>query len=104
VLGPKEGLALINGTQFSTAVALAALWDAQRLALGSVVTACLSTDAVMGSDAPLHEDIHALRGQPGQIAVAAMMRGLMEGSAIRESTATATAACQDPYCIRCQPR
>jgi histidine ammonia-lyase len=104
VLGPKEGLALINGTQFSTAVALAALWDAQRLALGSVVTACLSTDAIMGSDAPLHEDIHRLRGQPGQIAVAAMMRGLMEGSRIRESHRDGDSRVQDPYCIRCQPQ
>ncbi len=102
MLGPKEGLALINGTQFSTAVALAALWDAQRLALGSVVTACLSTDAVMGSDAPLTEAIHALRGQPGQIRVAALMREPLAGSEIRESHREGDQRVQDPYCIRCQ--
>jgi histidine ammonia-lyase len=103
-LGPKEGLALINGTQFSTAVALVGLWEAQRLALSAVVTSCLTTDAVMGSDAPLHEDIHRLRGQPGQIAVAAMMRGLMQGSQIRESHRDGDSRVQDPYCIRCQPQ
>jgi len=104
VLGPKEGLALINGTQFSTACALVGLWQARRLALTAVVTSCLSTDAIMGSTAPLTEAIHALRGQPGQIAVAAMMRGLMEGSAIRESHRIGDARVQDPYCIRCQPQ
>ncbi len=103
-LGPKEGLALINGTQFSTAVALAALWDARRLLLTSLVTACLTTDAAMGSDAPLHESIHSLRGQPGQIEAAALMRGLMEGSEIRDSHRTGDARVQDPYCIRCQPQ
>ncbi len=104
VLGPKEGLALINGTQFSCAVALAGLWEAQSLALGAVVTGCLTTDAVMGSTAPLTEAIHALRGQPGQIAVAAMMRILMAGSAIRESHRDGDQRVQDPYCIRCQPQ
>lgn len=104
VLGPKEGLALINGTQFSTACALAGLWDAQRAAAGSVVTASLSTDAIMGSTAPLHAAIHALRGHPGQIAVAAAMRRLMEGSQIRESHRDGDTRVQDPYCIRCQPQ
>ena len=73
-LGPKEGLALINGTQFSTACALAGLWEAQRAARASLVTASLTTDAVMASTAPLEPEIHALRGQPGQIAAAAAMR------------------------------
>jgi histidine ammonia-lyase len=103
-LGPKEGLALINGTQFSTACALAALWDAQRNALSAIVTSALSTDAIMGSTAPLAPEIHALRGQSGQIAVAAMMRELMEGSVIRESHREGDARVQDPYCIRCQPQ
>ena len=103
-LGPKEGLALINGTQFSTAVALAALWDAQRLARNAVVTSCLSTDAIMGSTAPLRAAIHELRGQPGQIAVAAQMRDLMSGSEIRESHREGDTRVQDPYCIRCQPQ
>ncbi len=104
VLGPKEGLALINGTQFSTALALTGLWQAQALLEASLVTACLSTDAIMGSDAPLDEGIHALRGQPGQIAVAARMRALMAGSAIRESHREGDARVQDPYCIRCVPQ
>ncbi|MFN3643822.1 MAG: histidine ammonia-lyase [Gemmobacter sp.] len=104
VLGPKEGLALINGTQVSTALALGALFDARRLAQAAVVTACLSTDAIMGSDAPLDAAIHALRGQPGQIAVAAAMRSLMAGSAIRDSHRTGDTRVQDPYCIRCAPQ
>jgi histidine ammonia-lyase len=103
-LGPKEGLALINGTQFSTACALAALWDAQRNALSAIVTSALSTDAIMGSTAPLAPEIHALRGHRGQIAVAAMMRDLMAGSVIRESHREGDARVQDPYCIRCQPQ
>ena len=104
VLGPKEGLALINGTQFSTAAALGGLFEAWRNLEGAVVTACLSTDAIMGSDAPLLAGIHDLRGHAGQIAVAAAMRGLMEGSAIRDSHREGDARVQDPYCIRCQPQ
>jgi histidine ammonia-lyase len=104
VLGPKEGLALINGTQFSTACALAALWDARRNALSAIVTSALSTDAIMGSTAPLAPEIHALRGHPGQIAVAAMMRDLMAGSVIRDSHREGDTRVQDPYCIRCQPQ
>ncbi|MCV6591308.1 MAG: histidine ammonia-lyase [Silicimonas sp.] len=103
-LGPKEGLALINGTQFSTACALAALFDAERLLRGALVTGSMSTDAIMGSTAPLRPEIHALRGQPGQIAVAAAMRELMEGSVIRESHRDGDTRVQDPYCIRCQPQ
>jgi histidine ammonia-lyase len=103
-LGPKEGLALVNGTQFSTALALAGLWQAQRLLTESLVTCCLTTDAVMGSDAPLTEAVHELRGQPGQIEVARLMRGLMAGSAIRESHREGDRRVQDPYCIRCQPQ
>ncbi len=104
VLGPKEGLALINGTQFSTACALTGLFDAQRCATASIVTASMSTDAVMGSTAPLIAAIHTLRGHPGQIAVARAMRDLMAGSAIRESHRADDARVQDPYCIRCQPQ
>ncbi|SDL43351.1 histidine ammonia-lyase [Aliiruegeria lutimaris] len=104
VLGPKEGLALINGTQFSTACALAAFFDAGRLLRASVVTAAMSTDAIMGSTQPLQPEIHALRGQPGQIEVAAAMRALMEGSEIRASHLDSDTRVQDPYCIRCQPQ
>jgi histidine ammonia-lyase len=104
VLGPKEGLGLINGTQFSTALALAGLFDGWRAAQASIVTSCLSTDAIMGSTAPLEEEIHGLRGHRGQIEVAGAMRGLMAGSAIRESHREGDARVQDPYCIRCQPQ
>ncbi len=103
-LGPKEGLALINGTQFSTACALAGLFQARRNADAAVVISCLSTDAIMGSTAPLHPAIHALRGHAGQIAVAARMRDLMAGSAIRESHREGDTRVQDPYCVRCQPQ
>lgn len=104
VLGPKEGLALINGTQFSTALALAGLFGAQRAVDNSIVIAALSTDAIMGSTAPLLPEIHALRGHAGQIEVAARMRTLMAGSEIRESHRDDDTRVQDPYCIRCQPQ
>lgn len=104
VLGPKEGLALINGTQFSTACALAALFDAGRMLRGAAVTASLSTDAIMGSTQPLQPEIHTLRGQPGQIDVATAMSTLMQGSEIRESHREDDTRVQDPYCIRCQPQ
>jgi histidine ammonia-lyase len=104
VLGPKEGLALLNGTQFSTALALGALFDAWRNAAASVISSSLSTDAVMGSTAPLVEEIHALRGHPGQIETARAMRALMAGSEIRESHRDGDSRVQDPYCIRCQPQ
>ena len=103
-LGPKEGLALINGTQFSTACALTGLWRARRALATGAVTAALSTDAIMGSTAPLRPEIHALRGHRGQMDVAAAMRALLAGSAIRESHRQGDARVQDPYCIRCQPQ
>lgn len=103
-LGPKEGLAFINGTQFSTAFALGGLFEAWRCAEGALVASALSTDAIMGSDAPLHPDIHALRGHRGQIEAATCMRALLDGSAIRESHRDGDARVQDPYCIRCQPQ
>ena len=103
-LGPKEGLAMINGTQFSTACALAGLWGAWRAVRTSVAVASLSTDAIMGSTAPLRPGIHALRGHRGQIEVAAAMRRLLEGSEIRESHREGDTRVQDPYCIRCQPQ
>lgn len=102
VLGPKEGLALINGTQFSTACALTGLWGAWRNAQNCIVTAALSTDAIMGSTAPLVAEIHALRGHKGQIEAARLQRGLMDGSEIRESHREGDTRVQDPYCIRCQ--
>ena len=104
ILGPKEGLALINGTQFSTAYALAGLFDGWRAAQAALVTSTLSTDAIMGSTAPLHPQIHALRGHAGQIEAAATMRALLDGSEIRESHRVGDTRVQDPYCIRCQPQ
>ena len=103
-LGPKEGLALINGTQFSTAYALAGLFQAWRAAQSALVISALSTDAIMGSTAPLHPDIHALRGHAGQIEAAGLMRTLLDGSVIRESHREGDTRVQDPYCIRCQPQ
>jgi len=102
VLVAKEGLALINGTQFSTACALSGLFNAWRNASASVLIAALSTDAIMGSTAPLVDEIHTLRGHAGQIAVARAQRALMDGSQIRESHRDGDTRVQDPYCIRCQ--
>ena len=103
-LGPKEGLAFINGTQFSTAFALAGLFDGWAAAQAALVTSALSTDAVMGSTAPLQPEIHALRGHVGQIEAAAAIRDLLDGSEIRESHRSGDTRVQDPYCIRCQPQ
>jgi histidine ammonia-lyase len=104
ILGPKEGLALINGTQVSTALALAGLFRAHRAAQAALITGALSTDAAMGSSAPFHPDIHLLRGHRGQIDTAFALRQLLEGSVIRESHLIADERVQDPYCIRCQPQ
>ena len=103
-LGPKEGLAFINGTQFSTAFALAGLFDGWNAAQAALVTSALSTDAIMGSTAPLQPEIHTLRGHAGQIEAAGFMRALLAGSEIRDSHVTGDARVQDPYCIRCQPQ
>lgn len=103
-LAAKEGLGLINGTQFSTACALTGLFNAWRNAGATVVSAALSTDAIMGSTAPLIDEIHTLRGHTGQIAVARSMRSVMAGSEIRESHREGDTRVQDPYCIRCQPQ
>ena len=104
VLGPKEGLALINGTQFSTACALVGYFEAKRAVETSAVIAAMSTDAIMGSTAPLRSEIHDLRGHPGQIEIAARMRAVMEGSEIRESHRDNDHRVQDPYCVRCHPQ
>ena len=103
-LGPKEGLALINGTQVSTALALGGLFEAWASALSSLVTGALSTDAAMGSPAPFRPEIHALRGLSGQIDAARALRALMHGSEIREAHREGDVRVQDPYCIRCQPQ
>ncbi len=103
-LGPKEGLALLNGTQFSTAYALAGLFEAEVLFRSALVTGALSTDAAKGSDAPFDPRIHLLRRHRGQIETADALRALMAGSAIRESHRVGDERVQDPYCLRCQPQ
>ncbi|MDO9707746.1 histidine ammonia-lyase [Paracraurococcus lichenis] len=103
-LGPKEGLALLNGTQVSTALALAALFAAEDLLRTALVAGAMSVDAARGSDTPFDERIHALRGQPGQIRTATALRGLLAGSAIRESHRIGDPRVQDPYSLRCQPQ
>ncbi len=103
-LGPKEGLALLNGTQFSTAHALAGLFDAERLLQVALVTGALATDAAKGSDGPFDARLHVLRGHRGQIETAAALRDLMDGSAIRASHLRNDDRLQDPYCLRCQPQ
>jgi histidine ammonia-lyase len=104
VLGPKEGLALLNGTQFSTAEALSALFAIERVFQAALVTGALATDAAKGSDTPFDPRIHALRGHRGQIEVADALRELMKGSRIRASHLTNDDRVQDPYCLRCQPQ
>ncbi len=103
-LAAKEGLALINGTQVSTAFALAGLFDGFRAARAVLVASAMSTDAIMGSTAPFLDEIHTLRGHRGQIVAARAIRSLMQGSEIRESHRTDDTRVQDPYCIRCQPQ
>ena len=103
-LGPKEGLALLNGTQVSTALALAGLFEAERAFRAALVTGALATDAARGSDGPFDPRIHAARRHRGQIEVAGSLRTLLAGSAIRASHLTGDARVQDPYSLRCQPQ
>ncbi len=104
VLAAKEGLALLNGTQISTALCLSGLFEAWRLAVSSIVTGALSTDAAMGSSAPFNAEIHELRGHPGQVEIGIALRNLLKGSQIRESHRRGDERVQDPYCLRCQPQ
>jgi len=103
-LGPKEGLALLNGTQYSTANALAGLFGAETCFHAALVTGALSTEAARGSDTPFDARIHALRRHRGQIDTALALQSLMSGSAIRASHVQNDARVQDPYCLRCQPQ
>ncbi len=104
LLGAKEGLALINGTQVSTALAIDALLATDRLFEAAVISGALTLDAARGSDGPFDARIHAVRGQPGQIDCAAAYRALTQGSAIRASHLDGDDRVQDPYCLRCQPQ
>lgn len=103
-LAAKEGLALLNGTQFSTACALAGLFEAERLLQTSLITGALSTEAAKGSDSPFDDRIHQLRGHMAQIECAAALRQLMANSDIRASHLENDSRVQDPYCLRCQPQ
>lgn len=103
-LGPKEGLALINGTQVSTALALTALFDSHALAHNALATGALSVDAAMASVAPFLPEVQALRGHRGQIDAAASLLALLEGSEILASHLEDDDRVQDPYCLRCQPQ
>ena len=104
VLAAKEGLALINGTQVSTALALHGLFMAERLLEAGMVAGSLSLDAAKGSDSPFDARVHEVRGQPGQIAAASIYRQLVSDSAIRASHLVGDERVQDPYCLRCQPQ
>jgi histidine ammonia-lyase len=103
-LGPKEGLALINGTQFSTAYAISGLLRAHGLLCATLVTGALSVDAAMASTAPFRPEIQQLRGQAGQIAAGVALMALLDGSDIRLSHLEGDERVQDPYCLRCQPQ
>ena len=103
VLGPKEGLALINGAQVSTALALEGLFAAEDLFTAALVTGAISVDAAMGSDSPFDPRIHDIQSHEGQRAVAAVYRNLLHGSDIRNSHLTCDRV-QDPYSLRCQPQ
>jgi histidine ammonia-lyase len=103
VLEAKEGLALINGTQVSTALALQGLWATENIFSAALVSGALTTDAILGSDTPFDPRIHKARGQAGQIDAAAALKSLMDGSEIRHSHEDCDRV-QDPYSIRCQPQ
>ena len=102
-LAAKEGMALLNGTQVSTALALEGLFSALDIFVAALAAGAMSVDAALGSDAPFDERIQALRGQPGQQRVAEVLRGLLAGSEIRASHLESDRV-QDPYSPRCQPQ
>ncbi|WP_213954576.1 MULTISPECIES: histidine ammonia-lyase [unclassified Variovorax] len=103
VLGPKEGLALLNGTQVSTALALAGLFGSENVFASALMSGALSLEAIQGSIKPFDARIHAARGQPGQIAVAGAVRALLDGSEIVPSHPDCGRV-QDPYSVRCIPQ
>lgn len=104
VLSAKEGLALINGTQFSTAWALKGAVEAHRNCATALITGALSVDAAMGSTTPFRAEIHELRGNSGQIAAGQALTGLLADSGIRHAHLDGDDRVQDPYCLRCQPQ
>lgn len=103
-LAPKEGLALLNGTQASTALALHGLFAIEDIFNAALLTGGLSVEAALGSRTPFDPRIHEVRGQPGQITVAATLREILtERSDIGDSH-TNCGKVQDPYSLRCQPQ
>jgi histidine ammonia-lyase len=102
-LAAKEGLALVNGTQVSTALSLAGLFAGERVFAAALVAGALSVDACLGSDTPFDERIQAVRGHRGQADAARVLRELLAGSAIRASHFDCPRV-QDPYSLRCQPQ
>ena len=102
-LQAKEGLALLNGTQASTALALYNMFAIEDLYRTALVSGALSVDAAMGSVKPFDARIHELRGHQGQIDAAAAYRSLLQGSGINVSHADCDKV-QDPYSLRCQPQ
>jgi histidine ammonia-lyase len=102
-LAPKEGLALLNGTQVSTALALAAAFRTEHVLAAAVTAGAMAADAIKGSDTPFDDRVQQVRGHAGQIAVAAQLRALLHGSDIRASHVDCKRV-QDPYSIRCQPQ
>lgn len=102
-LGPKEGLALLNGTQVSTALALSAVFRTENVLSAALMAGAMSSDAIKGSDTPFDRRIQNVRGHGGQIAVAGVLREIIQGSDIRASHVGCDRV-QDPYSIRCQPQ
>ena len=102
-LAPKEGRALLNGTQVSTALALAAIFRTEHVLAATLAAGAMASDAIKGSDTPFDKRIQSVRGHGGQIAVAGVLRELMRGSEIRASHVECSRV-QDPYSIRCQPQ
>ena len=103
ILKAKEGLSMVNGTQASTALAVSGLFAAEDLMIAALVAGALSVEAALGKGAAFDARLHEARRQPGQIAVAAVLRSLLSGSAIQED-ARRKGRLQDPYCLRCQPQ
>jgi histidine ammonia-lyase len=103
-LAAKEGLALLNGTQVSSALALLGLFRTQAVFDAALVAGAMSVDAALGSDVPFDRRLNAVRGQPAQIRVAERLFALLAGSAIRASHREGCERVQDPYSLRCQPQ
>ncbi|KAA1193728.1 histidine ammonia-lyase [Photorhabdus heterorhabditis] len=103
-LAAKEGLALLNGTQVSTAFALRGLFEAEDLLVAAIVCGSLSVEAALGSRKPFDARVHAVRGQQGQIDVATLYRYVLEKSSELSDSHINCPKVQDPYSLRCQPQ